>query len=66
MMLKIEAVMLLFLCVSYILTIIVDRLKGENAALKKIVNMMENAVSIMLMLFAIGIIYIAIITLFGR
>ena len=65
-MLKIEAVMLLFLCVSYILTIIVDRLKGENAALKKIVNMMENAVSIMLMLFAIGIIYIAIITLFGR
>ena len=66
MMLKIEAVMLLFLCVSYILTIIVDRLKGENAALKKIVNMRENAVSIMLMLFAIGIIYIAIITLFGR
>ena len=65
-MLKIEAVMLLFLCVSYILTIIVDRLKGENAALKKIVNMRENAVSIMLMLFAIGIIYIAIITLFGR
>ena len=65
-MLKIEAVMLLFLCVSYILTIIVDRLKGENAALKKIVNMMENAVSIMLMLFAIGIIYIAVITLFGR
>ena len=65
-MLKIEAVMLLFLCVSYILTIIVDRLKGENAALKKIVNMMENAVSIMLMLFTIGIIYIAIITLFGR
>ena len=65
-MLKIEAVMLLFLCVSYILTIIVDRLKGENAALKKIVNMMYNAVSIMLILFAIGIIYIAIITLFGR
>ena len=44
MMLKIEAVTLLFLCVSYILTIIVGRLKGENATLdvKLVINSIEK------------------------
>ena len=54
-MLKIEAIALLFLCVSYLLTIIVGRLKGEHPALKKISNIMENAVSTMLILFALSL-----------